>query len=585
MKNKRMRTLLKEKQHTYFYHLLIILLLSLITSSCTKKPPENILASINGEIISVKDFSDSYFQIILYGNQFDSPENRLRHLNLLIDSYLLAQHGIKSKTISAVQLKPVEDRTRRRMIKEKLLHKEVELKTPVPTDNDLKKLYLLSTQKVHIRHLFAKTKDEIDSIHTLLRQGRTFESLAFDIFEDSLLKFNGGDLGWNQWGDLDPFLEDTAFIMSPKYCSRPIESRFGWHILKLENKIFNPITSEYNFLVEKTKLKKQFIRREQNKLYYRFINQFMQDKTAIIYNPEWSVIAREIRRRFPVNQKISPLIKQMPYSPEFGAIPENLSDIINNPIITFSDGALTVREFFETIPDIPPKTLYGSLKGSTETLIRNYFLTQEGIRQGLDKEPEVTNSIIFQRNLRAGTLYRKTILNKNSVDPIKIDNNIIQSEYDSLRETHFVDNRIFDFTMLVAWDSATAKICDSLLISNYSFKNIVREYGTPKAGVLKSGRFQKDRKDIPGEIRSKLLNQKKSEISDWTVLNKRLVRIQRHSIKTTYKDFDEVSENIRNEIAKRILKDVLYDSLITWRQESDIFIDEEKLKNLWKEED
>ena len=540
MMNKRMRTLLKEKQHTYFYSLLIILLLSLITSSCMKKPPENILASINGEIISVKDFSDSYFQIILYGNQFDSPENRLRHLNLLIDSYLLAQHGIKSKTISAVQLKPVEDRTRRRMIREKLLHKEVELKTPIPTEDDLKKLYLLSTQKVHIRHLFAKTKDEIDSIHTLLRQGRTFESLAFDIFEDSLLKFNGGDLGWNQWGDLDPFLEDTAFIMSPKYCSRPIESRFGWHILKLENKIFNPVTSEYDFLVEKTKLKKQFIRREQNKLYYR---------------------------------------------PEFGAIPENLSDIINNPIITFPDGALTVREFLERIPDIPLKTLYGSLKESIETLIRNHFLTQEGMRQGLDKEPEVTNSIIFQRNLRTGTLYRKTILNKNSVNPITIDNNIIQSEYDSLRETHFVDNRIFDFTMLVAWDSATAKICDSLLTSNYSFKNIVREYGTPKAGVLKSGRFQKDRKDIPGEIRSKLLNLKESEISDWTVLNKRLVRLQRHSIKTTYKDFDKVSENIRNEIAKRIPKDVLYDSLKTWRQEPDIFIDEEKLKKLWEEGD
>ncbi len=579
-----MKTLFKEKQHPYFYSLLNILLLSLIISSCAKKPPENILASINGKIISVKDFSDSYFQIILYGNQFDSPENRLTHLNLLIDSYLLAQHGIKNRAISANQLKPVEDRTRRRKTRERLLHKEVELKTPEPTDDDLKKLYLLSTQKVHIKHLFAKTKDEIDSIYTLLRQGRTFESLAFDIYEDSLLKFNGGDLGWNQWGDLDPFLEDTAFTMRPKTYSQPIESRFGWHILKLENKIYNPITTEHDYLAAKRKLKKQFIRREQNKLYYRFINKFMQDKTAVIHNPEWGIVAREIRKRFPANQKISPIIMQMPYSPEFGAIPENLSDIINNPIITFPDGRLTVREFLDRIPDIPPKTIYKSLKESTEMLIRNYFLTQEGIRQGLDKEPDVINSVLFQKNLHAGTLYRKTILNKNSVNPISIDNNVVRSEYDSLRETRFVNNRIFDFTLLVVLDSATAETCDSLLISKYSFKDIVRKYGIPKVGVLESGHFRKDRKNIPGQIRSQLLNLKENEISDWMVLNKRFVRVQRHSIKTTYKDFDEVSENIRNEIARRISKDVLYDSLKTWRQEADIFIDEEKLKKLWEEE-
>ncbi|MGZ7031566.1 MAG: peptidylprolyl isomerase, partial [Thermoanaerobaculia bacterium] len=46
----------------------------------------------------------------------------------------------------------------------------------------------------------------------------------------------GGDLGWNARGVLDPTFEEAAFNMRPGIVSGIIETRFGYHLIFVEDK-------------------------------------------------------------------------------------------------------------------------------------------------------------------------------------------------------------------------------------------------------------------------------------------------------------------------------------------------------------
>ena len=550
-------------------------------NSCAKKSENIVLASINQDIISTDDFSDDYFQTILYGNTFDSAQKREQHLNHLLDLYILAQKGFQTGSVTELDVEAVVRRIRRRKTKEQLLNEEVEQKTPQPEESDLKRIYLCNTQKVHVKHLFAKTKTEIDLLCLLLKQGRDFESIAFEIFEDSTLKKSGGDLGWSSFGDLDPFLEDTIYQMKSGSISYPVESRFGWHILKLENKAFNPLTTQYEYERSREKLVRQFIKREQDKRYYTFINNFMLDKSAIIHNPEWSIVMREIGKRFPTDKQVSPMLLQLPYSPEIAPVPQTLEEISANPIISFSDHEMTVSEFLDRITDQPARLLYGSFKILTEQLIRDYFLVDEGIRRGLDKSVTIKNAVAFQKNLYAGKKYSATLLERFEIDPDSINSNIVTSTYDSLKNISFVLRQIFDYSLLVAKDSAGVNLCDAHLNKKRSLEKLIKKYGIPKSGTLESGRFIKKREEIPGIIRQTLLGMQDGNISEWLKINNRYVRIQQHSVTTEYSSFDDVSYDLRKAIVKNQTLSILHDSLVVWRKNADINIDKSLLNSLF----
>jgi hypothetical protein len=561
----------------------LLILLTVALTGCTKKSPEDIIAKVNSDTIGAKEFSESYLQVILYGNQFDSPENRLRHLNLLIDSYLLAQHGLADGTVQPRQLEQVREREERRCARELLFEQEVEARTPIPNEKALRLTFVRSQQKVHLKHLFAKTKTEIDSLALLLNQGIPFDTLAFSVFDDSLLKYSGGDLGWSGYDELDPFLEDTAFAMDTLHYSGPVESRFGWHILKLEDKLYNPLLTETDFEQARAKTQKRFLKHEQDKLYYRYVNNFMADKTALIHNPAWSLTVREIRKRFPFNEQLSPILMAMPYSPEFGSVPIEMKDIVDEPLISFPDETWTVRDFLNRLSDLSPKYLYGSLKTATELLIRDHFLYREAVRRGLDKKPAVNQAMEFHSRLRAGMLYRNALLEQNQIDPASIPEIEIIAVYDSLKNSHFITKQTFDYSALVVRDSLSARICDSLLATGKIFAEVIAAYGIPQAGILVSGRFKKERTELPAPYRQVLLNLSNNDISGWLSLNRHLLKLQRHQIETEYLPYPEVTAELRNTIARQRTQMVLYDSLQSWRKQTNIYINQERLKQIFDE--
>lgn len=78
----------------------------------------------------------------------------------------------------------------------------------------------------------ARKKAEADSIYTLLQNGADFDAIAKAESEDPGSARNGGRLNWFSTGMMVPEFEKASFELSNGEISRPVESRFGYHIIK-----------------------------------------------------------------------------------------------------------------------------------------------------------------------------------------------------------------------------------------------------------------------------------------------------------------------------------------------------------------
>jgi peptidyl-prolyl cis-trans isomerase C len=91
----------------------------------------------------------------------------------------------------------------------------------------------------------ASTKDEArkkaQSILDRLRKGEDFGKLAEENSDDPGSKVKGGDLGFFAKGAMVGAFQDAAFAMKPGDISDLVETEFGFHIIKVEERHTKPI--------------------------------------------------------------------------------------------------------------------------------------------------------------------------------------------------------------------------------------------------------------------------------------------------------------------------------------------------------
>lgn len=106
----------------------------------------------------------------------------------------------------------------------------------------------LTSERVRLRHILIKVKEGATAeekkaaqakalaVKKQLDGGLDFDDAVVKSSEDQESVARGGDLGYVVKGMLPPEVEAAAFKMQVGDNSQPVESKFGWHILRLEEK-------------------------------------------------------------------------------------------------------------------------------------------------------------------------------------------------------------------------------------------------------------------------------------------------------------------------------------------------------------
>ncbi len=128
-----------------------------------------------------------------------------------------------------------------------------------------------------------KAKEKIDALHAQLKKSpKDFAALAKQNSQDPGSAANGGDLGFFERGSMVKPFEDAVFSMQAGEISAPVESEFGYHIIRLDAvrsgkaKSFEEARAEIE-----TELKKQLAGRKYAELADAFSNTLFEQSESL----------------------------------------------------------------------------------------------------------------------------------------------------------------------------------------------------------------------------------------------------------------------------------------------------------------
>lgn len=86
-------------------------------------------------------------------------------------------------------------------------------------------------QKVHAKHILVDNREHARQLKQEIDEGEAFEELAKEKSECPS-RDKGGDLGWFGRGKMAKPFERKAFDLDEGEISDPVETEFGWHLIK-----------------------------------------------------------------------------------------------------------------------------------------------------------------------------------------------------------------------------------------------------------------------------------------------------------------------------------------------------------------
>jgi peptidyl-prolyl cis-trans isomerase C len=201
-----------------------------------------VIARVNGVDIKQSDLDFAASEVGPRLSNLSNEDRRKLLLQYVIESELMAGAGQTDKLDQAGNFPDRVKYHGRRALRDAYF--DVKISDAV-TEADAKKIYdekigqVKPEQEVHARHVLVETEAEAKEIAERLKKGEDFATVAKEKSKDPAAE--GGDLGFFSRGQMVKPFEDAAFALDVGAISNPVQSPFGWHIIKVEEKRDQPL--------------------------------------------------------------------------------------------------------------------------------------------------------------------------------------------------------------------------------------------------------------------------------------------------------------------------------------------------------
>ncbi|MBC8037692.1 MAG: peptidylprolyl isomerase [Rhizobiales bacterium] len=196
------------------------------------------IAIVNGWEIKVSEVQMATDDIV--GQLPDLPP-KLRYpfvVEYLVERHLLAQLAIKEEINHTEEYKRRLALYQAKALRDAYFFQKIR---PQVTEEQIKAAYdseaakVAKVERIRARHILVGTEKEAKDILDRLGKGEKFEELAKKYsLEDS--KDYGGDMGYFTAQEMVPEFSKAAFALKSGETSKPVETKYGWHIIKLEDR-------------------------------------------------------------------------------------------------------------------------------------------------------------------------------------------------------------------------------------------------------------------------------------------------------------------------------------------------------------
>ncbi len=402
-------------------------------------------------------------------------------------------------------------------------------------------------------------EERINELYAMIMQGEPFEKIAKQFSEDKNTGVKGGQLKTFGPGDLKaPKFENAAYsIKNEGEIIAPIQSAFGWHIIRLNEKFSIPSFEEQKDDIEKkvkggaralvvtqainNKIIKKYGFKE-GESYISYFNNFVNDS---ILSRKWT----------------------------YSSIPLTENQIlftIGDRDVTYTDYAEYLRDNQKTIKKYINKEsllidMYVKFKNET---LKNYF------KERLEVENTEYATII--NDYRNGLLVYD-VMNKNIWQIAKTDSTGLKDYYEKTKNNYKWKKRL-DVDIYSSSDEITTKQVQTLLMRGEESATIKKQINSDgKINVITvSDVFEIDQSELPEDlIPEKGVSDIKLNDGFYVVVNIKEV------IEPTLKEFDEVRGTVISDFQTEIEKKWMQ----SLRDKYEVKINNKSLKKLKKKLD
>ena len=216
--------------------LYIITSTALALSAANALAADKVIATVNGKPITQETY-ERYLKMRTGGNT--AGVNRDLVIQELVNRELLRQDAIKLKVDKDPDIKFLIEQQEVETLIKAGLQKSVASK-PI-SDAAIKKEYEDKIAKADVReykasHILLATEGDAKTVIAQLDSGAVFSDVAKAKSTEPGAKETGGDLGWFNLGQMVPsFSQAVAEMKSGTHSKTPVQTQFGWHVIKLED--------------------------------------------------------------------------------------------------------------------------------------------------------------------------------------------------------------------------------------------------------------------------------------------------------------------------------------------------------------
>lgn len=202
-----------------------------------------VVAIVNGQMVYRSQLMNSYDQLPVQAQQMGMEVVYPMLLERVIDEKLLAVAANKEVSASDPEVVKQVAELRSRVMMQVYFTRILEKKL---TDERLQESYRQylaanpSQEEVRARHILVESQEEAIEILAEIQSGKDFAEAAKE-HSTGPSGPNGGDLGYFTAGAMvQPFSEAAFAMESGAVSPQPVQTDFGWHLIKVEDRRNQP---------------------------------------------------------------------------------------------------------------------------------------------------------------------------------------------------------------------------------------------------------------------------------------------------------------------------------------------------------